>query len=210
MSIQTLLGGRGPAHLVGYGPITARLARRIAARDANFRRLVFDDINGKPVEVSFTEHDLDPASRCWVEARDRTCLFPGCRMPAWFCDVDHAVEFPEGPTSCDNCGLLCRKHHNFKTKKLWDLIRNADDSVEWISPNGFRYLRKASTYAEFLDMPEPDDPDGWVDDVVGDDPDPPDDGPPLSVYPPPAETPEDESYDDELILLSLDDYPMAS
>lgn len=207
MSLQTLLGGKGPAELVGYGPVTATTARRIAARDSVFQRLVFDELTGKPVEVSYTKHDLDPRTRDWIDARDRTCLFPGCQCPAAFCDADHAEEFPDGPTSCDNCGLLCRRHHNLKTKKLWDLIRNADDSVEWLSPNGFRYHREASTYAEFLDMPEPEAPDSPIDDDVGRDPDPPpDDDPPLPVYPPRAETPEDEHYDDGLILLSIDDY----
>ena len=43
-----------------------------------------------------------------------TCQGPGCMVPAKFCDYDHRIPFPEGPTTGDNLGPLCRRHHGYK------------------------------------------------------------------------------------------------
>lgn len=197
VSLPTLLGGSGPAYLDGYGPITAEMARRIAKSDIAFRRLVFDPMTGLPVDIGDRCHDLTEPMRRWLDVRDRECLFPGCCRRAVYCDADHAVEWPEGETTCDNCGLLCRKHHNLKTDKLWKLQRNPDNSVDWESPLGFTYHRDASTYEDFLD--HPDVPDPWArDDEVADDPDPPDVGEfPLGwrLRPPPPQDEDDVDYD---------------
>ena len=157
ITLATLLGEDKPGYLGGYGPITASLARHIAASDIRFRRLLLDP-TGKPQDLSTESYELSAEMRRWLEVRDRTCRFPGCGARAVFCDADHAVEWPLGKTTCTNCGLLCRKHHNFKTKKDWHLTRNDDDSVDWHSPNGFEWHVEAATYAEFLDPdPPPED-----------------------------------------------------
>jgi hypothetical protein len=195
VSLSTLLGGSGPGYLDGYGPITAETARKIAAKDLLFRRLVFDELTGKPVELSVDRYALSEEMRRWVDVRDRCCLFPGCNRRAVYCDADHAVEYPEGQTTCDNCGLLCRKHHNLKTKKWWKLRRNADDSCDWQSPLGFTYHRPASTYEEFLDDPDPPDPLQPLRDVDTSDPDPPDDDLPWPAFAPPPQDQRDVDYD---------------
>jgi hypothetical protein len=153
ITLPTLLGGDKPGYLGGYGPITASLARRIAASDIRFRRLLLDP-TGKPQDLSTDSYALSAQMRRWLEVRDRTCRFPGCRARAVSCDADHAVEWPIGETSCANCGLLCRRHHNFKTRKAWRLTRNDDDSVDWHGPHGFDWHVEAATYAEFLDPPD--------------------------------------------------------
>jgi hypothetical protein len=153
--LSTLLGGSAPGHLDGYGAITATMARTIAASDIRFRRLVFDPLSGKPLDLGKDSYALSPQLRRWIEARDRTCRFPGCERRAVFCDADHAVEFPLGDTSCANCGLLCRRHHNFKTSRAFRLVRHDDDSVEWTTPHGHRWRVPPATYEEFLDEPDP-------------------------------------------------------
>jgi hypothetical protein len=151
ITLPTLLGGDQPGWLDGYGPITASLARRIAAGDITFRRLLLDPETGRPRDLSDTSYQLSAEMRRWIDARDRTCRFPDCRRRAIYCDADHAVEWPAGKTSCANCGLLCRRHHNLKTSKKWRLVRNNDDSVDWHSPNGFHWHVDPATYDEFLD-----------------------------------------------------------
>jgi len=42
------------------------------------------------------------------------CQAPGCLVPAGRCDQDHRIPHPEGPTSADNLGPLCRRHHAMK------------------------------------------------------------------------------------------------
>jgi hypothetical protein len=162
--LSTLLGGSEPGQLDGYGPISAALARRIAASDVSFRRLVFDTVTGKPLDLSPHTYQLSPAQRRWIEVRDRTCRMRGCRRRAVYCDADHAKEFPTGLTTCDNCGIMCRRHHNYKTKKAWQLTRNDDDSVDWTSPLGFRWRTPPATYEEFIEQPDIDVEPVYIDD----------------------------------------------
>ena len=154
ITLPTLLGGDAPGYLDGYGPITAAMARKIAASDIRFRRLLLDPATGKPRDLGADSYELKPKTRRWIQARDRTCRFPGCRARAVYCDVDHAVEWPLGKTTCANCGLACRRHHNLKTSKLWRLTRHDDDSVHWHSPHGFDYFVDAASYEEFLHPPD--------------------------------------------------------
>lgn len=154
MPLTTLLGGQEPAELVGYGPITPAMARRIAG-DSVLRRLVCDPLSGRPKDLGRTSYRPSTEMREWIAVRDRTCLFPGCRRPAHNCQVDHEEEWDRGgETSCDNCGLLCQRHHNYKTQKAWDLTRDADDNCRWESPHGFVWSRLAATYDVEPD-PEP-------------------------------------------------------
>ena len=156
ITLPTLLGGNQPGYLDGYGPITAAMARKIAASDLRFRRLLLDPATGKPLDLGAESYTLNAETRRWIEARDRTCRFPHCTRRAVYCDIDHAVEWPDGKTTCANCGLLCRIHHNFKTSKAWRLTRNNDDSVDWHSPHGFDYHVDPTTYQDFLDPPGSD------------------------------------------------------
>ncbi len=45
----------------------------------------------------------------FVRFRDLTCRFPNCDMPAEFCDVDHTIPWPLGPTHPSNLKCVCRK-----------------------------------------------------------------------------------------------------
>ena len=186
--LSTLLGGDLPGRLEGYGPLCAQTVRELAKGDLLFRRLVYDDRSGRPVDVGANAYPLSPPMRRWIDAVDRTCRVPGCTIPACFCDRDHAIEWPDGETTCDNCGLLCRRHHQLKTKKLYRLIRHPDRNVDWISPFGFSWHNEPANYEEFC-APDPDET------ALVDDPDPPPDNIPLPD-PPPAETDDDIDYDE--------------
>ncbi len=44
--------------------------------------------------------------------RDRHCSFPGCHIPAQWCDAHHLWHWiDDGPTDLDNGALLCGRHH---------------------------------------------------------------------------------------------------
>jgi hypothetical protein len=77
-----------------------------------------------------------------VVLRDATCVFPGCRIDARRCDLDHLVPFddtgPPGQTSPHNLAALCRRHHNAKTHRGWR-YRRTDTGYEWTSPLGRTY-----------------------------------------------------------------------
>ena len=52
--------------------------------------------------------------RIALRFRDGICQAPGCMVPAEHCDIDHRTPFPTGPTTADNLGALCRRHHTYK------------------------------------------------------------------------------------------------
>jgi len=76
----------------------------------------------------------------FVRCRDLTCRFPGCEAPAEFCDVDHTIPYPVGPTHPSNLKCLCRKHHLLKTFwSGWGDQQLPDGTVVWTTPTGQMY-----------------------------------------------------------------------
>jgi hypothetical protein len=105
--------------------------------------------------------DAEPESRYrpsaklarFIRARDLTCRFPGCTAPAQFCDIDHVVPYPIGPTHPSNLICLCRKHHLLKTFWVgdWALILLPDGTVVWTSPTGHTYTTHPGCRSHFPD-----------------------------------------------------------
>ncbi|HEX2214793.1 MAG TPA: DUF222 domain-containing protein [Mycobacterium sp.] len=89
----------------------------------------------------------------FVRARDLTCRFPGCSVPSEFCDIDHVVPYPIGPTHPSNLACLCRKHHLLKTFWTgdWALALLADGTAIWTSPTGHKYTTQPGCRIFFPD-----------------------------------------------------------
>lgn len=140
VDLATLLGlAEHPGELAGYGPIPASMARSLAA-DGSWRRLVTDPLSGALLDYGRRTYTPPAALADFVRARDRTCRFPGCRVPAARCDLDHVRPFEAGgTTSADNLAVLCRRHHRLKTFAGWKLALEPDASVSWTSPAGLTY-----------------------------------------------------------------------
>lgn len=69
-----------------------------------------------------------------LAARDGGCSFPGCTMPASWCEAHHVVSWLDGgATDLDNLTLLCGRHHREFEKLGWE-CRMADGAPEWIPP----------------------------------------------------------------------------
>jgi hypothetical protein len=95
----------------GLGAALSAARARWLACDATITRIVLDP-DGLPLDVG-RDHRVVPAHiRKAVELRDESCVFAGCEAPRWFCDVHHLLEWASGgPTSLENSGLLCERHH---------------------------------------------------------------------------------------------------
>ncbi|HEX2576981.1 MAG TPA: HNH endonuclease signature motif containing protein, partial [Aquihabitans sp.] len=79
--------------------------------DADVERIVFGP-GSRVVDVAIRTRCFTGATRRAVEVRDRHCTFPGCRVPAERCHVDHIVEYSDGGlTVQDNGRLLCPAHN---------------------------------------------------------------------------------------------------
>jgi hypothetical protein len=120
VSLATLLGlADDPAEIPGLGPIPAETARELAA-DGIWRAWI-TDATGAIAATGSRGYVPSAALARLVRAREPHCRMPGCRQPALRCDLDHTVPYPVGPTTAQNLGALCRRHHVLKTHVGWDL-----------------------------------------------------------------------------------------
>ncbi len=138
--IDVLTGSQSPCDLAGYGPVTAGQGRAIAA-DATLQRLVCDPLSGTLLDLGRERYKPPESLAEFVIVRDQTCVVPGCRQPAWRCEVDHRVPFRPGrpsggPTSAGNLACLCKHHHLSKDGFGFTLSRDPDGTHRVITPLG--------------------------------------------------------------------------
>ncbi len=58
------------------------------------------------------QHIPSTALAAFVRARDLTCRWPGCDVPATRCDLDHTIPYAQGgPTHAGNLKCYCRTQH---------------------------------------------------------------------------------------------------
>ncbi|MFE7405112.1 DUF222 domain-containing protein, partial [Isoptericola sp. NPDC057559] len=172
VAASTLLGSDDlPAILAGHGPIPASMARALAADpDAVWQRLFTDAGSGVLTDVSSRSYRPSEALRAAVVARDVTCTFPGCQVPAASSDLDHVDPYDPavgGPqTHGANLHALCRTHHRAKTVGGWDVSRDpASGATTWTAPTGHRFERDP------VPQDPRHDPDHWSDGHQGQHPD---------------------------------------
>ncbi|MFA5891743.1 MAG: DUF222 domain-containing protein [Actinomycetota bacterium] len=102
----------------GVGPIPVAAARRLAAEGV-VKALATD---GADVQaVAHFGRGIPARVRTALEARDQTCVVPGCDVRSGL-EIDHVIPLARGgPTSLDNLARLCRYHHAQKTHHGWRL-----------------------------------------------------------------------------------------
>jgi hypothetical protein len=117
-----------------------------------------------PGAASAVEQGYTPSRTTaeFVRCRDLTCRFPGCDKPAQFCDLDHTVAYPVGPTHPSNLKCLCRFHHLLKTfwvgLKGWRDRQLPDGTIIWTSPTGHSYTTYPGSLHLFPALCEPTAP----------------------------------------------------
>ncbi|HXT44629.1 MAG TPA: DUF222 domain-containing protein [Pseudonocardiaceae bacterium] len=118
VSLPVLQGRIGSASLALGGPVNADIARRIAC-DAEVIPVVLGS-RGEPLDVGRASRTVPTAIRRAVIVRDRGCAFPGCAVPARWCEIHHVVHWVDhGPTSVGNCVALCGRHHRLLHHSDW-------------------------------------------------------------------------------------------
>ena len=133
-----------PGYLCGFGVIDAELVRELG-RDAT-RLLVERPEIGADDRAALTYRPSAALAR-YIRARDLTCRFPGCSVPAHRCDIDHTEPFNhDNPTSGgltvpSNLACYCREHHRHKTfDKGWRDRQLDDGTIIWTSPTNQTYV----------------------------------------------------------------------
>jgi hypothetical protein len=111
---------------------------------------------GTPLDVGYDERLCTPDQRRALNVRDRGCTFPGCPMPAAWCQAHHVIawsdiaarqlyetgerpskkrsrEQGQGGTHLNNLALLCAVHHRLFELWGWVLIMKHGQPW-WIPP----------------------------------------------------------------------------
>jgi len=126
-----------PGHLDGYGPIAADIARQVARGATTITWSVDDPATAQPIATGTTRRRPDAAQTRHVRASHPTCVFPGCRMPAVSCDIDHTTPWAGGgPTETDNLAPLCRHDHLIRHRLGWRYTTDRHGDHVWTSPLG--------------------------------------------------------------------------
>lgn len=136
MPLTTLTGVTdGGADIDGKAPIDPTTARLLAGATPVWDRVMYDPITA--VVLTVDRYQPTPAQRRLRLARDRHCRFPGCRMPARRCQIDHNHEHHDGgPTSTTNLACLCIRHHTLKTDTDWTARQLPGGRLKWTTPTG--------------------------------------------------------------------------
>jgi hypothetical protein len=132
------------AHMQGSGPVLADVVRDLLADPdiaVTMCRLVTDPLAGHLLDIGRKSYAVPARLREYVQARDVTCRFPGCRRRASRCQIDHAHPWDDnGETTRENLGALCVRHHQLKTHTGWTITTSqADGACTWLSPHGRHY-----------------------------------------------------------------------
>lgn len=133
------------AELEGFGPVIADIARQVAAEQVNgeWRWIATHPDSGAVLTDGTTRRRPTAEQRRYVEARHRTCVHPGCRMPAADCDLDHTKEWAKGgKTLVDNLPPACRHDHILRHEGGWSYRKTSDGRYIWTSRLGHIYTSK--------------------------------------------------------------------
>ncbi len=136
----------GPCDLTGRSPIDPATARTLAGDTGMWERLFHDPTTG--VTVSTDSYRVPSGMRRFLQARDQHCRFPGCRVAAIRCEVDHTHDHAlGGRTELSNLAHLCQRHHSMKQFTAWRVRQLKGGVLEWTSPLGRTYREDAPTPA---------------------------------------------------------------
>jgi hypothetical protein len=131
----------GPgAGRMGFGAEISAARARWLACDGEISRVIMGP-DGQVLDLGRKKRITPPHLRRAVEIRDTTCVFAGCSAPHHWCDVHHVLEWhaDHGPTSVENSGLLCERHHT-KVHHGFRIERDPDGRWHTYRPDGTEIL----------------------------------------------------------------------
>jgi hypothetical protein len=126
-----------PGHADDGMPVPAQVARRVAGDADIVYRLLTDPDTGRVLPSQAKRYRVSQAMRLTLAARWGWCTFPGCTRKASSCEPEHLVPFdhvdPEagGATDFTNLHVMCKRHHELKTRGTSVPVRDAEDAIVW-------------------------------------------------------------------------------
>jgi Domain of unknown function (DUF222)/HNH endonuclease len=118
----------------GAGAIAPETARRLTC-DSALVGLV--EADGEPLSIGKRSRRVPHGMRRALEARDRTCRFPGCANVARL-DSHHIVHWTKdgGETELPNLLLLCKRHHRMVHEGGYTMSQARDGTWIFTRPTG--------------------------------------------------------------------------
>jgi hypothetical protein len=156
IDLATLRGEAENPCLLDGAPVPAAVGRELASYAKAWRRMVTDPVDGHLIDYGTLTY-LPRPLRDYVGARDGGCRGPVCgvRDPRRL-QMDHAEEFPRGPSTPRNTGMLCTTEHQLKTAGLVDLVDTDDDgSATWVTAWGQSVWIPLRSFLPYVDPPPP-------------------------------------------------------
>ncbi len=147
MTDSTLLTeDHSPAHVVGYGPIHAALARDLVhqAQRAWLRRLYLHPDSSSLVAMDSRRRGFDGELREFLVIRDQVCRTPWCGAPIRH--ADHPVRVVDGgDTTAQNGQGLCEACNYAKEATGWQAIPLPSERHQVLitTPTGHTYVSTA-------------------------------------------------------------------
>jgi Domain of unknown function (DUF222) len=124
----------GRCHLEDGTPIAAEVARRLGC-DADIVAITEKD--GLPIDVGRKKRLFTARQRRALQARDRTCRFPGCPVPASRTRGHHLLPWwLGGRTDIGNGCSLCDMHHGRLHEGAFRIVRLAGGELRFETPDG--------------------------------------------------------------------------
>jgi hypothetical protein len=162
MSDRALFGEAGtpgrdtPAHVDGYGPVPAPVAREWLS-DPHvkvwIRRLYARAGDHALVAMDSTRRVFAGNLRRFIRIRDQRCRTPWCDAPIRH--TDHAERHADGgPTNVANSQGLCEACNHAKEAPDWHARRGDDGSVVTTTPTGHRYRSPVPRAPAYPVMPQ--------------------------------------------------------
>ena len=100
-----------------------------------FRRIIVD-ATGSVLDVSHLSRGFRGLIRHGALMQNDECMWPGCEIPAHYCEADHTHEHAQGgETSLGNSGPACGVHNRHKTPE-YHVFRTPDGEWHVIRPDG--------------------------------------------------------------------------
>lgn len=131
MDVDALRDGIGSAFLQHEGPVSASRTRAMAC-DAEVIPVVLG-ADSRMLDLGRSHRTAPPWMRRALMARDGGCAFPGCVIPASWCEAHHLCSWARGGrTSIENLVLLCPFHHKLVESGAFSVMMR--DGVPWFDP----------------------------------------------------------------------------
>ena len=113
-------------------------------------RLLVEPADGRCIERTINSYAPDGLMRAQIHAADLTCRAPGCVQHAGYTQLDHVLEWPQGPTSETNLQSAHQGHHHLLTCKAWKAVMDPTDrSVTWHTLLGRIYRTRVHDYRQY-------------------------------------------------------------